>query len=58
MSAPLTTADRIAAYILAIEKQTGKTVTRAEIEGRAIVLEFDGCTDSAPSTNPADLVTP
>lgn len=55
MTAPLSTADRLAAYVAAIEQRTGKKVIRALVRGREIVLEFEGCRESA---NPADLIDP
>ncbi|WP_288941159.1 hypothetical protein [Roseovarius pacificus] len=49
-----TTKDRLCEYIRQVERDTGKLVTAAKIEGRSILLEFNK--GSSESVNPADLV--
>lgn len=49
-----TTKAKLCEYIRTIERDTGKLVTAARIEGRAIVLEFGN--GSRDTVNPADLV--
>lgn len=49
-----TTKQRLCEYIREVERDTGKLVTAARIEGRSIVLEFRDRTRE--SINPADLV--
>ena len=45
---------RLCEYIREVEAETGKRVTAARIEGRAIVLEF--APPMGMTVNPADLV--
>lgn len=49
-----TTKERLCEYIREVERDTGKLVTAARIEGRSIVLEFRDRTRE--SINPADHV--
>ncbi|MHA7852238.1 hypothetical protein [Roseovarius sp.] len=48
------TSARLCDYIRRVEAETGKRVTAARIEGRAIVLEFGQA--MGVTVNPADLV--